>query len=261
MVSNPVEVATRSLRSVSDETGFAPVTFTRLARALDYQGFEELRDEIRDKLSRRINRFADRAGQLQVEHGRGSNGFFAAHAAACIDNIEALLAQIKEETLSEVVDRLYAAREVVVFGALGSTGLAEYLVYMAEFCTGNWRLASRMGSSIGAALGHLDTRDAMILITKPPFANQALNAARLAHQQGVYVVVITDTPSCPALRSCSASLMVPTGSPHFYSSYVASTVLVEALIGMLVSRAGPGAQDRISRIEESNRRLKIVSDG
>lgn len=261
VVEHPVEVATRSLRSVSEESGLAPATFSRLARALDYRGFEELRDAMRRKIKRRINNFADRAEKLQAEHGDDSESFFPAHLSSCASNIQQMAQQIDQQKLRETVERLYQAREVLLLGALGSTGVVEYLSYMASFCVGNWRLGSRMGASIGAALGDLGGKDALIVVTKPPFSERVIRAAAVAHQQGAYVVVITDTYACPALRTCSASFIVPTESPHFYSSYVATMALAECMVGMLVSRAGTSAKDRISRIEESNRRLEEVSDG
>lgn len=261
IAKHPVEVATRSLRSVSEESGLAPATFSRLARALDYDGFEDLRDAMRRKIKRRINNFAERAEKLQAEHGEAAGSFFPAHLTACANNIQQMAQQIDQAKLRETVDRLYKSNEVLLLGALGSTGVVEYLSYMASFCVGNWRLGSRMGASLGAALGDLGKDDALVIVTKPPFSGRVIRAAEVAHKQGAYVAVITDTYACPALRTCSASFIVPTESPHFYSSYVATMALAECMVGMLVSRAGPEARARISRIEESNRRLEEVSDG
>ena len=261
VVGHPVDVATRSLRAVSQESGVAPATFSRLARALGYNSFEELRDAMRAKITHRINNFADRAQRLQETHGDKSQSFFPAHVSACLRNVETMSQQIDQAKLRETVDHLYRSRQVLLFGALGSTGVVEYLSYMADYCVGNWRLASRMGASLGSALADLGPQDAMIIITKPPFSARVVRAAEVAHSQGAYVIVITDTHACPALRSCSASFIVPTESPHFYSSYVATMVLAETLVGMLVSRSGKDAQQRISLIEESNRRLNEVSDG
>lgn len=258
---HPVEVATRSLRAVSQESGVAPATFSRLARALDYDSFEELREAMRSKITRRFDNFADRAQRLQAAHGDRSDSFFSAHVAACLRNVEQMAQQMDLKKLDEAVDRLYGAREVLLFGALGSTGVVEYLSYMADFCVDNWRLVSRMGASMGSSLSRVGKRDAVVIITKPPFSDRVVRAAKVAHEQGAYVVVITDTHACPALRTCSASFIVPTESPHFYSSYVATMVLAECMIGMLVGRAGSAAQDRIAEVEESNRRLKEVSDG
>ncbi|GGH29446.1 transcriptional regulator, RpiR family [Cribrihabitans marinus] len=259
--ANPVNVASRSLRTVSRESGVSPAAFSRLARALDYAGFEDLREELRAKIDRRVNDFAGRAQRLQRDHGSDQAGFLDAHLEACQSNLGRLAHDIDRDMLSEVVDSLINARHVVLLGALGSTGIVEYLSYMASFCADNWSMLSRMGSSLGGGLTGLDKRDVVIVVTKPPFATRAIRAAQIARQQGTYVVLITDTHSCPALRHASAWFVVPTTSPHFYSSYVATLFLVETLIGMFVSRAGDGAKDRIAEVDKKNRLLAETWDG
>ena len=261
VAQNPVDIASRSLRAVSRDSGLAPASFSRLARALEYEDFESLRESIREKIGRRVHSFADRADRLQQDHGGGPQGFFAAHATACRGNIGRLHDEIDAAELDRVVDRLEGARRVVLLGALGSTGIVEYLGYLASFCSPDWHLASRMGASLGSGLVGLDGRDALVIVTKPPFSTRAIRAAEIARAQDVFVVVITDTPACPALRHASASFIVPTDSPHFYSSYVATLFLVETMIGMLVTRTGSSVRERIAQIEKRNRNLDEVWDG
>lgn len=261
IAENPLDVATRSLRTVAVDSRLTPATFTRLAKALGYESFEALRESLRSKLQRHVKNFADRAIRLQEEHGQKQTGFFSAHLQACQNNLERLERDIDVDLLSRTVDRLHAARQVLLLGGLGSTGPVEYLSYMANFCTGNWSMASRMGASLGGGLTGLDSRDALVILTKPPFSGRSIQAAELAASQGVFVVVITDTHACPALRHASAGFIVPTESPHFYSSYVATMVLAETLVGMLVSRGGKDARDRIAMVERSNRRLEEVWSG
>ena len=98
-------------------------------------------------------------------------------------------------------------------------------------------------------------------MTKPPFASTAINAAREAHDAGAFVIVITDTHTCPALVFASAQFIVPTESRHFFSSYAATVVLCEGMIGMLAGRAGAPAMARIAEVELRNRRLSEVWAG
>lgn len=261
VAANPLDVATRSLRAVANDSGLAPATYSRLARALEYDSFEDLREVMRRKIGRRSDSFATRAERLQADHQDGKAGFFEAHLAACQSNLRDLARDIDMSALEATVDRLFEARRVLLFGALGSTGVVEYLSYMADFCRPNWSLAGRAGTSLGSAVTAMTQNDALLIVTKPPFAPKSIRAAELAREKGAYVVVITDTHTCPALRFASAGFIVPTASPHFYSSYVGTMFLVEALIGLLVGRMGPEASDRIAAVEHSNRHLNEVWDG
>ena len=257
---HPIDIATRPLRAVSKESGVSPAAFTRLAHALDYEGFEELREEMRAQIGRRMDKFADRAERLQQDHALTRTGFFDAHLLACQQNLETLSQTIDRELLDQATDRIAKSRQVLLLGALASTGIVEYFSYLANFHAENWSLAGRMGASLGGSLTSLSEEDALIIITKPPFAARAIRAAELARNKGAYVVVITDTHSCPALQNASAGFIVPTDSPHFFSSYVVTLFLVETLIGMLVSRSGDPARKRISEVENTSRVLAEVWD-
>ena len=258
--SNPVDLATRTLRSVSRDSGISPAAFSRLARALEYADIEELREEFRTKIDRRVNNFAQRAERLHSDHRAGTAGFIDAHLTACQSNLQSFVDTLDQAMLTAAIEQIEKARKVLLLGALGSTGVVEYLSYMASFCADNWAMASRMGSSLGGGIAGLGGDDVLIIVTKPPFADRAIAAAKLAKQQGVYVVLITDTLGCPALKHASAWFVVPTESPHFYSSYVVTMFLVESLIGILVSRSGPTARTRIAEVEAANRDLAEVWD-
>lgn len=260
LAENPVDTATRTLRGVSRDSGISPAAFSRLARALEYDGFEELREEMRDKINRHVNNFADRAARLQEDHASGEADFVEAHFAACQANLQEFVNRIDRSMLNRAVAQLSDARRVMLLGALGSTGVVEYLSYMANYCAENWAMAGRMGASVGGVLAGADSRDALLIVTKPPFSDRAIRAAKLAQQQGVYVVLITDTLSCPALKYASAHFVVPTDSPHFYSSYVVTMFLVETLIGVMVSQSGPDRRARIAEVEGANRVLAEVWD-
>lgn len=261
ITDNPIDVATRSLRSVAQDAGLPPATFSRLARDLGYESFEQVRDDMRAKISRRVDSFADRADRLLHDHEGGSTDFFTAHQSACQTNIAALTDDVDSAQLGQVVDRLRHARKVSVMGALGSRGIAEYMLYIARFLSDTWGMLDGDGASLGSGLAGLSKGDALIILTKPPFAQKGLVAAEIARQKGVFVIVITDSHTCPALRHADAALMVKSHSPHFYSSYVATVCLIESLIGMLAAQAGPDVQRRISEIETQSRRLQEVRDG
>lgn len=216
---------------------------------------------MRRQIDQRVNSFADRADRLRRDTGRAGEDFLGAHVEACQANLAALVIDIDRERLERTVARLHRARKVVLFGALGSTGIVEYMAYIARFLTDKWQVAGRMGASMGSGLTRMDQRDALIVVTKPPHARMALRAVELAREQGAFVVLITDTHAGPALRRADETFLVGSDSPHFFSSYVATICLVETIVGMLARRAGPRAADRIGEVETLNRRLEEVGDG
>ncbi|PLW77848.1 MurR/RpiR family transcriptional regulator [Cohaesibacter celericrescens] len=254
VVAHELDVATHSLRTVSGKAKMAPATFTRLSQALGFSSYEDMRDLCRESVGRQALTFSQRAERLAREHqGDAMPSFFDRQMSASLDNLNQLSGEIDQDMLLQVVETLNGARDVLLFGAFSSTGLVEYFAYLARYFANNWKVAGRMGASLSSAMVGLDETDAVIILTKGPYAKRSILAAKMASASGAYVIVITDKHSCPALEFSSAHFIVPTESPQFFSSYAATLVLIETLVGMLVVRAGEQARIRIEDVETRNR--------
>lgn len=260
IVTNPLNTATRSLRSIAGDARIAPASFSRLARALRYDSFDDLRDSMRAQLQQQVSTFAVRAEGLRKTRNESTQAFAMRAHQDCQRNLDAVMANLDFEQLEETADRLHDARKVVIIGALGSTGIAEYAGYMANFLGSNWVQAGRMGASIGSALCDLDARDALLVITKPPYARASIRAAELAQTRGAYVVVITDGHACPALQTAQSGFIVPGDSPNFFTSYAGTVFLIETLMALIARKSGPHTTARIAEIERDNRALDEVID-
>lgn len=254
VVANQVDVAARSLRSISAASGVSPATLSRLARTLGFESYEEMRELCRDAVGGRAMSFSERAERLKLD-GEEDATILQRQSGACIGNITDMVETMDRQRLDEVVDALAQARNVVLFGALSSTGIAEYMAYLANYFCTNWTLAGRMGASLGAALSTLEESDVFIIVTKTPYASRAVHAAEMARLAGARTLVLTDSHTCPALQHATYSFIIPSDSPQFFSSYAATLVLMETIIAMLVARSGKDASQRIRDVEARNRRL------
>lgn len=254
LAQHPVDVATRSLRALSAASGVSPATFSRLARAIGYDTYEAMREVTRKQVGRQAGPLSERAGQLQAETASPPS-ILERQAAACVSNIAALHENTDPARLNLVAARLRQAQRVVLFGALSSTGITEYMSYLANFFTETWTLAGRMGASLGAVLSTIGKGDVLLIVTKTPYAGRAVISARTAREKGAFVIVVTDSHSCPASKYCDVSLIVPSDSPQFFSSYAATIVLLESIIAAIVAQSGPQTQARIAEVEARNGEL------
>ena len=251
VIANPFEVATRSMRSVARLSGLTPPTFTRLAQALGYSSYETIKQQCRDAVGQQQLSISDKARQLQRESDAATMPLFYRQSTASIRNIEHQLNAIDEQKIVQLVSAIESAPKVVLQGALSSAGIVEYFGYMAQWIMSNWIVIGGDGHTINNTLVELDDSDVFITITKQPFAKHSILAARMASEKGAHVAVITDTHACPALKYARSSFILPAQSPQFFASYVSTLVLIETIVGMLVSRSGKAVQDRINQIEQT----------
>lgn len=248
-----------SLREVARVAKVAPPTLSRLARALDCDSYDALRDLCRREIRRRSISLTEKADALwrsvdQHDKG-GATPFVVDQARSALENVERLLNEVDIEELRNAADRLHASRRVVLVGWLSAVGFIQYLDYMSSIAFGDWTAVDMRNSSAASALAELNEKDAVIVITHSPYARRTVEAANLASATGAYVVAITDSMSSPVARVASATFLAPTESPQFFPSHVATLVLIEAIMGMLARRGGPTVRDHVAAAESANNTL------
>ena len=256
VAENPIDIATRSLRSVAATSGVSPATFSRLARALGYDDYEQMREDGRTAVGRKMASFSERAHTLRTGSQPPENRVYLhRQAAACIANIESLERDITNEQLTAAVDALHNARSVLLVGSLGSSGIVDYFSYLVHWFCETWQVAGRNGTTLSASLARMGSRDAVLAISKAPYARRTIAALKAAREKGVATLLITDSHSSPALEFTDHAFIVPTESPQFFSSYTATLALIETLVTMLLTRAGPEAEDMIRAAETQTKSL------
>lgn len=254
VLQNPLDIASRSLRAIASECAVSPATFSRLARALGYATFDEMKEVARLSIGQQVLGMSERADLLRS--GRASDkSILTRQSEACIDNIHAFVQRADDQKLKRVAAMLRCADRVVLFGALASTGMAEYMAYLAQFFAPNWSVAGRMGASVGAQMAQLEGGDVVFIVTMSPYAKHAISAAKLARAAGADVILVTDSLKCPGLPYATHSFVVPTDSPQFFSSYAVTLVLIETLIAMIVAASEAEATAAIRKIEAANHDL------
>ncbi|WP_298958137.1 MurR/RpiR family transcriptional regulator [uncultured Roseibium sp.] len=253
IAENQVEIATRSLRSVASASGVSPASYTRLARALGFSDYEALREQARSEISRRGGgSFQDKARKLQ---SYADQPLLPRQVSACIDNIKALVDDIDPSMLDATVQQLERSRRIILIGALASAGFTDYFAYLAKWFDDRWIVAGRNGATLGSTLAGVSSKDTVIVISKHPYAHRSVRAAEIAAASGAKVIVLTDSHAFPGLQFADFHFIQRTESPHFFSSYAATLVLIETITGMLVARAGSDAEARIQDVEKHNRLL------
>lgn len=253
VLAHEMDVAVRSLRAISAASGVSPATLSRLARVLGYETYEELRELCRESVGERSQSLTQRAQKLQ--DGSQEAPIYDRQAAACIANITTLIDTLEKDRIQKTVNALAGAKSVVLFGAFGSTGIVEYMAYLANYFSTNWTLAGRMGASLGASLAAIGPDDVLLVVTKAPYAARAVRAVETAQQIGAKTIVISDSHACPAIKFATFPFIVPSDSPQFFSSYAATLTLMESMIAMLVAQSGEGTNERIRKVERHNQHL------
>jgi DNA-binding MurR/RpiR family transcriptional regulator len=176
-------------------------------------------------------------------------------AKSAVSNIQQLMQTIDLDKLREAADRLARARRVVLIGGSSTLAMMNYFARMGQMIFDNWTVAGVDGAFWSHEIARLDTGDAVFAVSLNPYADLCIRAAELSRESGADVIAITDGVQSPLARIATHCFMVETESPQFFPSHVATLVLIEGLMGMIVRRDGGHAAARIRSTVHVGRQL------
>jgi DNA-binding MurR/RpiR family transcriptional regulator len=262
MLDHPDDVALLSMRGQAERAGVPPVTLTRLAQRLGYDGYDEVRDLYAQAVRRRAIGFADRGGAL-VARGKaeGEERLLADMLAASDANLRRLAG---EDVLAQVRTAgriLGGARRIYVLGQRSSFSIAFHFSYVAAFVGAECRLVEGAGGTGADALRDAQQGDALLAVSVKPYVRTTLELARHAAGRGLEVVAITDSAAAPLARHAGCAIVVPTDSPSFFHTMLPAFAVAELLVALFATKRGDQALSAIAATESELAALDVYALG
>jgi DNA-binding MurR/RpiR family transcriptional regulator len=247
----PQDVAIQSMRSFAASAGIPPSTMVRLAKASGFVSYDAFRQVFQDAVRTTGTDFVSRAEWLQdLPAGDRVSGVVGGMASSILGNVEQGLRANDIADLTRAADALRRARRVHFLGVGGLHPIAAYAYYVARMALPDVRLAEPKMATMVDELVDLGPTDAVVVLSVAPYASETVRSAEFAHGTGAKVVVITDVRTSPIASVASTLLLVPTATPQFFPSQVATVAVLETVLALTVSH---GDRDLLARIERVDR--------
>ncbi|WP_240756993.1 MurR/RpiR family transcriptional regulator [Roseicella aquatilis] len=248
VAGNDFDAATRSMRELAAAAGANPATFTRLAQALGYSGWEALRDALIE--ARRPGPETPFSGRVAAEAGDIPVGMLAADAGR--------LRGLDPAPVAAAARALHVAPRLWVAGFRSCRGVAQVLHYQLRlFRPADARLVGGAGPE-DLDLGALAAGDALVLIGFAPYSRQSVLTARTARAAGCTLIVLADTPAAPVAEGADHLLLFEAAAgPGFFPSLTGALALAQALAA---AAFGLGGEAALARLRQTESRLAALSE-
>jgi len=245
VAAHPFDAASMPMRALARQTGAQPSTFTRLARALGYSGWEALRDELVENARGDLEaaRQAPFSSRPLLPSGQGAlpGRMFSTdiHNIAALDSyvIDAAAALIEK------------ANRVFVSGYRSCYAPAVHFHYLYRLFRNDVTLIGSLGGMLDLELGAVREGDAVILFGFAPHSRDGLLTATSARAAGASLIAVVDRPDSPVARQATATLLFNADSPGYFPSLSACTALIQALAAALYVRSGEQGRERLRASE------------
>lgn len=261
VLENPADVGVSTVREIAEAARVKPNTFVRMARQVGFEGYDDFREPFREAIRRGQVSFPDRARWLQDVRKSGDlGGLYADQVAAAIRNIEETFAGISAETLKSAAEDIWNSRQVFVMGVGVNNANARNFTYLAGTGMTRFHTIPRAGSVATDDLAWADDRDVLIAITCHPYRSEVIDAVRIAREQGVKVVAISDSPASPIVLAAQHGFVVAADTPQFFPSSVSTIALLETLLSFVIAVSSEEIVERVEKFHKRRHQLGIYQE-
>lgn len=248
--AHPREVALHSMRECARRAVLTPATLTRLSQALGFSGFEAIKSFCQESFAAQAG-YAGRAEVLQAS-ARHSKDWLALLNETQHANTASVSGLNQPKQLEAAADAMLKAHRLYFLGLRASHGLALYLHYTYGLLASNGVLVQGLGGTLNDQIGEMGRSDLLVAMSFAPYTRQTVDAVAQALEQGVDLMVLTDSALSPIARSAAHTLLFRADSPSYFQSMVGALALAEALAAAVAVRGG---RKVLARLQSRQNRL------
>lgn len=249
LLRNPVHGSSQSIEDLAAASGVSTATLSRFARTLGYGGYSELRAALADTLQGVLRPVEKLRGALARQQ---DDDPFRSSLQDSLSNLRATAEGLDPAVIHRVVSRLSSATSVYVMGFGLSAHLAALLTLgLQPFCRQLVNVVEFGGTEVAAGrLMNLESSDALIAISFPRYAADAIHLTRYAVDRGASILALTDSVASPLAPLADEVLIAHSSHPVLSSSNVAALLVIEALVTALMVSNGANVE-KAARLTEA----------
>jgi len=261
VLENPADVGVSTVREIAEAANVKPNTFVRMARQVGFDGYEDFRAPFREAIRNGAVSFPDRARWLQDIGKSGElGGLYADMISAAIRNIEDTFAGIDANALTEAARAIWTSRSVYTLGVGVNNANARNFTYLASTGMVQFHAIPRPGSTPADDLAWTDNRDLLIAMTCKPYRVEVVEAVRIAREQGLTIIALSDSPASPIIRAADHGFVLAVDTPQFFPSSVSTIALLETLLSFVVALSSDEIVKRVEKLHHRRHQLGIYTD-
>jgi DNA-binding MurR/RpiR family transcriptional regulator len=251
---NREEVMVASAQALAARIGTSDATVVRTTRALGYAGMEAMRRDLAAELRVSLAP-ASRVARTLGDTGADPKSAFDLTIATHQEALEKLRHDVSPALFKAAVDRLAAARRVMVFAIGPSAAIAQYFAFQLNRFGIAAGCLSETGQSLADGLNRLRRGDLLVLLayTRPTPELEAL--LDRADQLGMAKILLSDSLGAVLADRIDLSLAVERGGADRISLHTATLALLEALLVGVAAKRPDETMKSLKQLDDLRTRL------
>lgn len=250
-LDHPDDIALLSMRQFAAKADVHPSTMVRLAKVLEFDGYEAFRKPFQSRLRTGPEApYSRSARSIQARGPGNARAMFDEMMRMEHANLDSVAETLGYDALAHCAEAIARARHVYVGGIRSCYPVAFHFHYACRMFEDKISLLDGRGGTFADGLRGVGKGDILLAISFAPYSRNIVHAVGYASDRGASVIALTDSALSPLLKGKKTTpLILRTSSPSFFHSIVPVISVVQALSLLLVANGGKQALGRLSESE------------
>lgn len=260
-LQNPERVGMSSSMEVAKAIGVSDASITRFARAIGYEGFSDLKNDIYTSMAAQasgglnslslVERFDSNRADYDSENDR------AAYITHLQFILERTFQQNRDELFDVVASMLIQAEHHYIVGFRGCLGVASQCAWLLRFLLDRVVSISDEGPGGVGSLQDANERDCVVFFSLSRYYRSDLRLAELAKKKGAKICLITNSMLSPLSAMADVVLIAESRNVSFFNSTAAMNAISEYLVTKIAQNRPEVYRRRANERDELTKELRL----
>jgi DNA-binding MurR/RpiR family transcriptional regulator len=234
MLGQTSSAAFMTIEELARAAGTSKSSVERFAQSLGFPGFPALKGQLAD-LVREALAPSEKLRAAVKQSGSPAETLRAV-LTEDLANLQESLRAVSPAAFTRAVQALIRAERVFILGLGASAALAMLAAHRLSIFHGDVQLITGGGGQIYRKLIWLTRRDALLVISLPRYAREAVEATRFTRERRATILAVTDQPASPLTALADAALLARADRSTLVSSPVAALSVLDALVAAVATQ-------------------------
>lgn len=241
---------------LAKEVGVSEATVVRFANALGYEGFTEMINHIREYMKNEITTVDKLKGFESVYRNANVVNQISENNIKLIKSLQKL---INPEKLNQVVDDMLSCRKILLCGFEGSSGVVEYMGYNMIRAGCYVDIVTEKYGNLFNIVNSSDNNTYAVIVAFPRYPDNIIKLSKMLYDNGVNILIITDSIKSPVLEYGKYSFIIPCGSRYGSTIDVSTAVitLFQIILFEFTLKNYKKTKENLDKLEDFNTTFDI----
>ncbi len=241
ILHNYSTVGFKTATDIAVTLGISDSSVIRFSRALGYNGFNEMKNEIKSEMTNKLKNPEEFDFSLLSPYQKyvsnmntlSTGNTASKHFEHILSGIQDVITKNAPEKFEKFVELLKSSRKKYIYGFRSASFAAQFFGFELVFLTPNVIVNTDADAKAVERMADLSSEDCVVLFTYPRYGKMNFIIKKMVEDAGAKLIVVVDKLTSPVTTGADLVLTCNPQSLSFYNSVIPMFFICETVINMM----------------------------